>query len=422
MLLDIETSKKILELVPDSILLVDKIGTIQYLNKQVNTLFGYQEQELIGKNIEIIVPKIFIKNQEKNIIAKKKTGETFAVEISLNPINFDSQPYLTAIIRDISYKKLLEKKLKEKTEELEQFVYIASHNLQEPLKSIEQLLILLNEEGQETPKENLEEIYARIRRASFHMSKLTKDILIFSRLGKKPKLSKLEEKTLELEQFVYIASHNLQEPLKSIEQLLNLLNEDGLETSKENLQKIYSRIRRASTHMSDLIKDLLLFSRLGKNPELKMVDCNKAVNTVKESLKALIEKNHAKINILGTLPTLSIYETEFEVLLQNLLDNAIKFHLPNVDPVITIKGEKRANDSIFSIEDNGIGIEEQFISKLFLMFQRFQNQKDFSGNGIGLAHCKKVIDIFGGDIWVKSILGKGSTFYFTIPNVIKEQK
>jgi PAS domain S-box-containing protein len=434
MLLDIQIFTKILQVVSDSILLVDKIGMIHYLNKGVTTLFGYTENELIGNNIQILLSENLRKKnadqakmydstgkllpiwQEKTNTGQNKNGETFFLEINLSPIIFNKKNYLIAVIKDITEKKLQEKKLAEKTLELEQFVYITSHNLQEPLKSIEQLLILLNEEGLESSNQSVKEIYSRIRRASFHMSELIKGILIFSRLEKKTQLSKLEEKNLELEQFVYIVSHNLQEPLKSIDQLLNLLTE----TSAENTKDIYLRIRRATLHMSDLIKDLLVFSKLGKKGELSLVNCNKAVDIVKESLKALIEKNQAQIIIKGVLPTIRIYETEFQVLLQNLIDNAIKFHKNNIHPVVTIKAKQTPSGYIFSIQDNGIGIEEKFIGKLFFMFQRFQNQKDFSGNGIGLAHCKKVIDVFGGNIWVESLIGKGSTFFFSIPNLIKE--
>jgi light-regulated signal transduction histidine kinase (bacteriophytochrome) len=115
------------------------------------------------------------------------------------------------------------------------------------------------------------------------------------------------------------------------------------------------------------------------------------------------------------LPTINGYETELRLLFQNLIENAIKYKKPDMAPEINISAGNHGREWLFSIKDNGIGIDEKYYEKIFIIFQRLHNRSEYHGTGIGLAHCKKIVELHGGKIWVESTLGAGSTFRFTIP-------
>jgi light-regulated signal transduction histidine kinase (bacteriophytochrome) len=166
--------------------------------------------------------------------------------------------------------------------------------------------------------------------------------------------------------------------------------------------------------MSNLIKALLDYSLIGRERKLERVDCNQLVSEVTGNLYHAIHENSAKI-IVGELPKLDANFIELELLFQNLIGNAIKFRKTDISPEITIKASKRNDVWEFSIHDNGIGIDEKFQEKIFNIFQRLHNKSEFEGTGIGLAHCKKIVSLYGGNIWVESTPGEGSTFHFTLP-------
>ena len=132
-------------------------------------------------------------------------------------------------------------------------------------------------------------------------------------------------------------------------------------------------------------------------------------------MQSLIDSEGVKIIIKNRLPVLRAYVTELRLLFQNLIGNASKFHKKGVSPLITIDVEKTDKGWLFSVADNGIGIEEKFFDRLFVVFQRLHNRDEYEGNGIGLAHCKKIVEMHGGKIWVSSKCGIGTTIYFTLP-------
>mgnify|MGYP001614859469 CR=1 FL=1 len=169
--------------------------------------------------------------------------------------------------------------------------------------------------------------------------------------------------------------------------------------------------------MQTLIKDLLEFSRVGRDIVVQSIDCNKIMSDVITDMDAAIRDSGAKISSSG-LPVIKGIEVEMKRLLQNLISNAIKFRAKDVAPVIEIKAEEKEAEYLFSIKDNGIGMDGRFIPKLFIIFQRLPNASPYSGTGIGLATAKKIVDLHGGRIWVETKLNQGSTFYFTIKKKI----
>jgi light-regulated signal transduction histidine kinase (bacteriophytochrome) len=166
--------------------------------------------------------------------------------------------------------------------------------------------------------------------------------------------------------------------------------------------------------MSVLVKDLLDYSLLGKESVKTIVDCNKIAEAVLGDLGESIKGSSAKLTI-QELPTINGYETELRLLFQNLIENAIKYQKPDMVPEIQISVKNHEKEWLFSIKDNGIGIDQKHYEKIFIIFQRLHNRNEFEGTGIGLAHCKKVVEMHGGKIWVESTPGSGSTFMFTIP-------
>jgi len=228
-------------------------------------------------------------------------------------------------------------------------------------------------------------------------------------------------KNQEIEQFVYIASHDLKEPLVTITGLIGLLSEEYGGSLDTDGKEILSYIDNSSDRMKSLIEGLLEYSKLGKSKVLEEVDCNLLITNLKLDLSNVIQRTNSKI-IVNDLPKIKGLELELRLLFQNLIANGIKFRKPNVSPIVKINCVKIPSKENpleglfqFSIKDNGIGIEEKYFNKIFAIFQRLHSREDYEGTGIGLAHCKKIVTAYNGTIWLESQLGKGSIFYFTIP-------
>lgn len=220
-------------------------------------------------------------------------------------------------------------------------------------------------------------------------------------------------KNKELEHFVYIASHDLQEPLRTINSFTELFVKDYNDKLDQKATTYMGFISQASTRMSLLVKGLLDYSRIGVVKKLTMVNCNDMLKGIEVDLSALISDKNATLEI-DVLPKILAYQTELRLLFQNIINNAIKFHRPNVSPIVKIKAEEHNHFWKFMISDNGIGIQENKKEKIFAMFQRLNTQKDYEGTGIGLAHCSKIIEMHGGTIKVDSKINYGSTFSITI--------
>lgn len=242
-------------------------------------------------------------------------------------------------------------------------------------------------------------------------SKITKDLT-----DKKlvEDVRQLAQKNKELEQLVYTISHDLQEPLSSITGFARMLEKHYRGQLDENADKYLHYITESCSRMSELIKALLNYSLIGRKRKLEKVNCNKLVRDVIKDLYSSISKSNANITI-GYLPVLDANSVELKLLFQNLIANAIKFRREGIDPRIHVDACKIKNGWEFTISDNGVGIDSKFSEKIFDIFQRLHSKNEFEGTGIGLSHCKKIVGLYGGDIWVESQVDKGSTFHFTIP-------
>ena len=228
--------------------------------------------------------------------------------------------------------------------------------------------------------------------------------------------AELESKNKELEQFAYVASHDLQEPLRTTSSFVELIRKQYHGKLDDNADKYIDYVIQASDRMKTLIKDLLDYSRIGREKKFEPVDCNITFGEVMADLAKVIKENKATI-IANRLPLVYAFPTELKLLFQNLISNSIKFQKPGIAPQIEISANKENGFWHFSFQDNGIGIEKQYQQRIFIIFQRLHNRSVYEGSGIGLAHCKKIVELHGGKIWVESEAGKGSIFHFTLADM-----
>jgi len=225
----------------------------------------------------------------------------------------------------------------------------------------------------------------------------------------------LQRSNEELEQFAYVASHDLQEPLRMVSSFVKLLQRDYKGKLDDSADEYIFFAVDGVNRMYALINDLLDYSRVktgGK--EFLQTDMNKVLEQALSNLKLAIDNTKAKISAT-TLPTLEVDSGQMVELLQNLIGNAIKYRKPNEQPVIEIKAERKTGDWIISVRDNGIGIAPQYHERIFGLFQRLHVWGEYEGTGIGLAIAKRIAERHGGHIWVESEPGKGSNFSFSIP-------
>jgi PAS domain S-box-containing protein len=321
-----EQFRQVVESSPNAIVVINAKGLIRLVNNQTEKLFEYDRDELIGNKLEMLMPERF-RNQHSSyramffnapqtrsmgadceLYALSKNGTEIQVEIGLNPIETVKGKKILVSIVDITERKAQEAMLKK-------------HNK-------------------------------------------------------------------ELEQFAYVASHDLQEPLRTVANYMDVFETDYLPLLDDKARQYIKSVTRATERMSTLIKSLLAFSRLGHNKVLVSVDCNNLVADVLADLATVIEKSDAAISI-SPLPVLNLYEVEMRQVFQNLITNAIKFMKKNAKPKIEIGAEQIKDRWRFSIRDNGIGIAAHSFDRVFDIFQRLHTSKTYEGSGIGLANCKK---------------------------------
>jgi PAS domain S-box-containing protein len=361
----------LLESAPDAMVLVNSDSIIQITNKQCASIFGYKKEELIGHSVDKLFPqrlhaakkehraKFFSDPKERmagsrlELQAIRSNGQEFPVEISLSPLETeDGIILMTAALRDVSEKKELQQKIIDYNTTLE--------------RKVEQ------------------------------------------------RTAELELKNKELEQFAYVASHDLQEPLRTTTGFVEALRKQYLGKMDEQADKYLDYILQASDRMKTLIKDLLDYSRIGREKEVVPVNSNQLLEEVITDLHTTIVESKAKIEYTGLPDVIMAYPTELKLLFQNLISNSIKFRKPGVPPHIEIAAQEEKSTWKFSVKDNGIGMEPVHQDRIFIIFQRLHNRTDYEGSGIGLAHCKKIAELHGGKIWVDAVPGEGATFYFTI--------
>ncbi|MRI00347.1 GHKL domain-containing protein [Kriegella sp. EG-1] len=227
------------------------------------------------------------------------------------------------------------------------------------------------------------------------------------------KVAELKIKNKELAQITYIVSHDLQEPLNTITSFTQLLRNEFNNKLNAEATMYLNFVSEASARMRNLINDVLDHSRIGAKKEVSNIDLNGVLDDLQKDLYATINKTQAAINI-EPLPKIKGYAMDIRLLFQNLITNAIKFKKPEVKPEITISAEEKFDHFQFTIKDNGIGIAEEHQKKIFSIFQRLHSNKEYEGTGIGLAHCKKIVELHQGTISVFSKPNQGSNFVFTI--------
>lgn len=219
----------------------------------------------------------------------------------------------------------------------------------------------------------------------------------------------------ELEQFAYVVTHDLQEPLRAINSFVQLLKKYCDQQLDERARELITHAVAGTNRMQILIDDLLTYAQVNACQTLAEIDCELLLDNVLTDLSVIVGECNAVVTH-DKLPVIQGIRFQFIQLFTNLINNALKFRRDQL-PQIHVGVEENQSEWIFSVTDNGIGIEEQYLDRIFRVFQRLHSRREYAGTGIGLAICKKVVEHHGGKIWVKSVPGIGSSFYFTIPKV-----
>jgi PAS domain S-box-containing protein len=230
-------------------------------------------------------------------------------------------------------------------------------------------------------------------------------------------LADIARSNRELEQFAYVASHDLQEPLRMVASYIGLLERKYKGKLDKKADTYIHFAVDGALRMQKLIDGLLAYSRVASRGQpFLSVDLNRIYEDTVANLSAAITDSGARIT-KSDLPVLLADETQMLQLFQNLIGNAIKFARSGTPPEVRVAAGKQGKEWIFSVQDNGVGIEQKYFDQVFQIFRRLHSQQEYAGAGIGLAVCKKIVERHGGRIWVESKLGQGTTFFFTIPSM-----
>ncbi|GAB3928460.1 PAS domain-containing sensor histidine kinase [Larkinella terrae] len=411
-----ELYRSLVEQVVDyGIFMMDEKGRIVSWNEGAKRINGYSEEEVIGKYFTIFYPEEDIRNSKPATELKvaretgryeeegwriRKDGSLFWANIVITAVYNSAGTLIgfSKVSRDLTERQQTEKALRESHERYRM--------LSEELKITNDELATINEELAANNEE-----YAALNEELEESNAL------------------LIRSNENLQTFAYVASHDLQEPLRKIQQFGDLLKkqvEEGLEPELD----FVDRMQSAANRMSLLIKDLLAFSRISIQQNTSTaVSLDDIVNQVRITLELPIQESDAQVNV-EPLPTVWGDASQLGQLFQNLMSNALKFHQPDAKPRITIRSgivphaklppslrPARQADEYHHIEviDNGIGFDEKYLGRIFQVFQRLHNKSEFSGTGIGLAICEKVVTNHGGAITASSQLGQGATFSVYLP-------
>ncbi len=220
-----------------------------------------------------------------------------------------------------------------------------------------------------------------------------------------------------LQEFAYVVSHDLKEPLRTISGFVTIIERrmSKKEQLDPELHEYISLVVKGTRQMDILIQDLLTYSRLNiASHKFDLVDLNLVLKNVKENLAASIKETGAKLEVKKFTTIKSERSLVFQ-LFQNLISNAIKYRKPDVIPEVEVGSFEKNNQTVYYVNDNGLGIPKEYFDTVFLAFKRLHNKSDYEGTGVGLAICKKIVEIHNGRIWIESEAGKGATFLFTLP-------
>ncbi|MGB9937321.1 MAG: sensor histidine kinase [Methanobacterium sp.] len=342
---------------PDLIIRINKDLEYVYINSTVRDITGQSSESVIGKKIdEVGLPKEYMSYWKDNYLKLFKSGEIIHDE------------YEFPTVRGIRFFKT---------------TVVPEYNSE---GEIETALTIIRDI---TERKELEDELKEL-------------------------VNELQRSNEELQQFAYIISHDLQEPLRTISSFIQLLEMRYKGKFDKDADEFMDYINDGSTRMRQMIQDLLQYSRVTtRGGEFKPVSAESILQNTISNLKVAINENKAKITY-DRLPAVTVDDKQLSRVFQNLILNAIKFKREDEDPRIHISARKDNNDYVFSVSDNGIGIEEKYFDRIFTIFQRLHTQDEYKGTGIGLAIVKRIIERHGGRIWVESSPGRGSTFYFTL--------
>src|SRR5580700_3898590 len=356
----------LLEAAPDAMVVVNRDGEIVLLNVQAEKQFGYRRDELVGQKVKNIIPEGFA----ERLIAD---GTRTAAE---------------AVAQQIGTGIELKGRRKHGSE-------FPIEIMLSPLESSEGILVTAA----------IRDITER-KKAEQH---LVKTVL------------ELKRSNDELQQFAYVASHDLQEPLRMVASYTQLLAKRYKGRLDSDAYEFFAFAIDGCNRMQGLIQDLLAYSRAGTNEKaVRKISAADALDESLTNLRAMIEQSGAVVTH-DSLPAIRADDTQLTQVFQNLVGNAIKYRSAEVPHVHVSAAKTGGNEWIFSVRDNGLGIDPRYFEKIFILFQRLHGREEFEGTGIGLAICKKIVERLGGRIWVESQPEEGSTFYFALPETARKK-
>ena len=383
----------------DTMLVVNPDGKIQTINPATVELLGYKEDELIGQPVatifaeEEVTPfkgtrmKKLIEEgsiRDYDMIYRTKSGEKIPVSFS-GSVMRDKEGELVGIVgiaRDMrEIKRLMQK-------EKELGAQAAAAAAAEKKRAAE-----------------LDRAYKELSGKTRSLAEAKEKLDEYSK--------ELERSNKELEQFAYVASHDLQEPLRMVRSYTQLLANRYKDKLDSDAEEFIAYAVDGATRMQTLINDLLTYSRVGtRGRDFELTDCSVVLDRTLVNLEVAIKESSAVVTH-DALPTVMADSSQLIQLFQNLIGNAIKFRTEK-PPRVHVSAEQKGPEWVFSVRDNGIGIDPNYAGRIFKIFQRLHSRTKYPGTGIGLAVCKRIVERHSGRIWVESETGKGSIFYFTV--------
>ena len=346
----IRFQSRLLDAVEQAVIATDLEGNIIYWNHYAEVLYGWSAVEVMGRLVVDVVPAASTKEQAAKLMSRLQVGESWSGEFLVQRRDGTTFP---AMVFDSP---------------------------------------IYNEQG-----------------SLIGIVGVSVDIT-----ERKRAEEELQRSNAELQQFAYVASHDLQEPLRMVSSYTQLLAECYQGQLDAQADKFIAFATEGATRMQQLLEDLLDYSRVSRRPQpFEPINCTTILKDVLTDLAVTMQESSAVVTA-DSLPTVLGDRTQLRQLLQNLISNAIKFRREE-PPVVHISAEPQEDFWLFTVRDNGIGIDPQFAERIFVLFQRLHSRQEYPGTGIGLAICKKIVERHAGRIWVESHLGEGSTFYFTLP-------